>query len=143
MGEIYFTVEGTPRPYATKVGRQGQIFYRPLCRAWQKTVIEQVEEQLPEDWVLITEQCEAEYHFYLPRPKAHWGTGKNAHVLKDSAPQKHAITPDSSKLTRITEDALTHAGVWEDDALCSPVITRKSWTTKPDNEGGAVILVRW
>lgn len=54
--------------------------------------------------------------FTLPRPKSHYRTGRNAHLLKDTAPPRPAGAPDLSKLARSTEDALTSAGVWRDDA---------------------------
>lgn len=54
--------------------------------------------------------------FVLPRPKSHYRTGRNAHLLRDSAPVWPAGKPDCSKLLRSTEDALTDAGIWQDDA---------------------------
>jgi Holliday junction resolvase RusA-like endonuclease len=54
--------------------------------------------------------------FYLPRPKGHYRTGKNAHLLRDSAPAYPAGKPDTGKLARSTEDALTDAVIWRDDA---------------------------
>jgi Holliday junction resolvase RusA-like endonuclease len=54
--------------------------------------------------------------FALPRPKGHFGTGKNAGQLRDSAPRFPVGVPDLSKLLRATEDALTDAGVWRDDS---------------------------
>ena len=54
--------------------------------------------------------------FALPRPKGHYRTGRNASQLRDSAPRFPAGVPDLSKLLRATEDALTDAGVWRDDA---------------------------
>lgn len=53
--------------------------------------------------------------FYLRRPKGHYGTGKNAGRVKDSAPCSPAVKPDTSKLVRAVEDALTGI-VWHDDA---------------------------
>lgn len=55
--------------------------------------------------------------FSIARPKGHYGTGRNAGVLKASAPRFPASMPDLSKLLRATEDALTSAGLWKDDAL--------------------------
>ena len=54
--------------------------------------------------------------FYMPRPKSHYGTGKNASVLKDSAPKfyEHLQDPDALKLARAVEDALTGV-LWVDD----------------------------
>lgn len=54
--------------------------------------------------------------FSMPRPKGHYGTGRNAGVLKASAPLYPQGMPDLSKLARSTEDALTSAGLWKDDA---------------------------
>jgi len=56
--------------------------------------------------------------FYLPRPKGHYGTGRNAGVLKPSAPVYPAVKPDLDKLVRAVFDSLKVAGVWADDALC-------------------------
>lgn len=49
------------------------------------------------------------------RNKDHFGTGRNAGVLKASAPLFPNVMPDVIKLTRGTEDALTGV-VWRDDS---------------------------
>ena len=54
--------------------------------------------------------------FTLKRPRSHFRTGRYATLLRDDAPPYPAGTPDSSKLLRAAEDALTDAGIWEDDA---------------------------
>lgn len=54
--------------------------------------------------------------FTAARPQSHYRTGRNAHLLKDSAPLRPTGAPDLSKLARSTEDALTSAGVWRDDS---------------------------
>ncbi|MEU5946289.1 RusA family crossover junction endodeoxyribonuclease [Micromonospora sp. NPDC047465] len=54
--------------------------------------------------------------FTFARPKGHYRTGRNAHLLRDNAPAQPQGTPDLSKLIRSTEDALTSAGAWRDDA---------------------------
>lgn len=53
--------------------------------------------------------------FTVLRPKNHYGTGKNADKVKDSAPAFPTSKPDATKLTRSTEDALTGI-LWIDDA---------------------------
>ena len=53
--------------------------------------------------------------FYLPRPKAHYGTGRNAGTLKGSAPVEHLTMPDLDKLVRAVGDALTRLA-WRDDS---------------------------
>lgn len=65
--------------------------------------------------------------FYFKRPKGHYRTGKNADLLRESAPEYHTGTPDTSKLVRATEDALTDAGIWRDDRLVCSLQARKTW----------------
>lgn len=54
--------------------------------------------------------------FTAARPKSHYRTGRNSHLLRDTAPARPHGIPDLSKLIRSTEDALTAAGAWADDA---------------------------
>lgn len=52
---------------------------------------------------------------YVARPKSHYGTGRNAAVLRPTAPAWPATKPDTTKLVRALEDALTSV-LWRDDA---------------------------
>ena len=56
----------------------------------------------------------AEAIFLMPRKKGHYGTGRNAEVLKPSAPRFPTKKPDTTKLWRGFEDALTGLA-WKDD----------------------------
>jgi Holliday junction resolvase RusA-like endonuclease len=53
--------------------------------------------------------------FTFVRPASHWRTGRNAHLLRASAPARPKGRPDASKLLRSTEDALTGL-LWTDDS---------------------------
>jgi hypothetical protein len=53
--------------------------------------------------------------FTLRRPKGHFGTGRNAGVVRASACPWPIVKPDATKLLRSIEDALTGV-VWTDDA---------------------------
>ncbi len=64
---------------------------------------------------LLTGPLVCSFGFLMPRPKGHYGTGKNAGILKASAPAEHIVRPDVTKLTRSTEDALTKV-IWSDDS---------------------------
>jgi len=64
--------------------------------------------------------------FFMPRPKYHYGTGKNSGIIKPSMinarPDKK---PDLLKMARAVEDALTGI-VWKDDAqICDERITKR------------------
>jgi len=64
-------------------------------------------------------------YFFL-RPKSHFGTGKNANVLKPNAPIYHTKRPDLTKLVRAVEDALTSI-IWKDDSQVYEAQTAKHY----------------
>lgn len=65
--------------------------------------------------------------FYLTRPKNHYGTGRNAERLKQSAPSFPAVHPDIDKLTRAVLDALT--GIcFEDDRQVVGLVVAKRYS---------------
>lgn len=119
---VAFTVPGLPQPGGSKrafpnrrTGRISVVDANPRAKPWQAVVaaagVEAMAGREPFTVPLIVS-----FGFYLPRPKGHYGTGRNAGVLRDSAPMSPAVKPDLLKLARAAEDALT--GVcWRDDAL--------------------------
>lgn len=67
--------------------------------------------------------------FYFARTKSHFGSGKNASIVKAAAPVRHTQTPDLAKLVRCLEDGLSKV-VWLDDRqVCCYGDIRKEWTT--------------
>ena len=63
--------------------------------------------------------------FLLRRPASHFRTGRNAHLLRDSAPAYPGKKPDIDKLLRSTLDGLGESGIWRDDAQVVEVVARK------------------
>jgi len=55
---------------------------------------------------LLSGPVQVKVEFVFPRPKAHFGTGRNAGSLKASAPSYVSTTPDLDKLARALGDAL-------------------------------------
>lgn len=76
--------------------------------------------------------------FMMPRPKGHWRTGRNAHLLRLDAPRRPTTKPDIDKLSRSTLDALRDAGVYVDDSQVVGLNARKVWASE---RVGAVIDV--
>lgn len=74
----------------------------------------------------------AEFTFVMPRPRHHYRTGANSHLLRDGAPHLHTHKPDIDKLLRSTADALTAAGVYPDDCCLARVSMVKVYA---DNTG--------
>lgn len=65
--------------------------------------------------------------FYMPRPKSHYGTGKNSGTLKKNAPTFHIKKPDIDNLVKFVLDALNGA-YWVDDTIVSTLMCRKIYT---------------
>jgi len=71
--------------------------------------------------------------FYLPRPKSHFGTGRNAGKLKPSARKYPTTTPDLTKLVRAVEDALKGV-TWKDDSQVVYQLNTKFYRERPGVE---------
>jgi Holliday junction resolvase RusA-like endonuclease len=59
-----------------------------------------------------------EMSFYFARPKGHYGSGRNAKRLRDSAPEYMTTMPDLDKLARCALDALTGVLIADDAQIC-------------------------
>jgi Holliday junction resolvase RusA-like endonuclease len=117
--EISFTVYGLPAPQGSKkhVGNGVMIESSAKVKPWRQDVKQAALDaiaQLP-DWTPLDGPLVASMVFTFARPKGHYRTGRNAHLLRDTAPARPAVTPDLSKVLRSTEDALTGV-IWADDA---------------------------
>lgn len=131
--DIKITVFGTAQPAGSKRAYVHPHTKRVIVKednekapAWKTHVAQAAGEQYDGD--LITGACELFLTFYIPRNKGHYGTGRNAAVVKDSAPLYPATKPDTTKLTRGVEDALTGI-VWRDDAQVVEQHCRKLYGT--------------
>jgi Holliday junction resolvase RusA-like endonuclease len=69
--------------------------------------------------------------FVFPRPKSHYGTGRNAGTLKPGAPLYHASRPDRDKLERAINDALKIAGIFKDDSQNAAGGSKKIYGARP------------
>lgn len=120
------TVYGKAAPAGSKtagVSKSGKLFVRDSSKGsyeWKKNVAREAAAAMARA-PLFAGALEASFTFYVPRPKGHYGTGKNAHVLKASAPDHPTTKPDVLKLARAVEDGMTGV-VYRDDAQ---IVTEK------------------
>lgn len=146
MNQIYFTVFGTPKPAGSKTAfaiKRGGVYtgrtvVMDACKktkSWQAIVKAEAKKHAPEKpfdgaiWV--------EFTFYMPRPKSHFGTGKNSDKIKLTAPSYPTGKPDALKLARAVEDALTGICYVDDAQIINEEIS-KSY----DNGTGAGVEIR-
>lgn len=127
---IKFFVAGIPRPGGSKrhVGGGRIIESCKHTAGWREAVAWAARNY--HDGPLLDGPLRVRLEFVMPRPKAHYGTGKRAGELKTTAPAYHTTKPDTTKLIRSTEDALTHV-VWKDDALIAEQQASKVYGDKP------------
>lgn len=88
-----------------------------------------------EEWETITGPVEVHQVFWLPRPRAHYRTGKFSHLLREDAPARPGVKPDLDKLTRAIGDSLTTARVYKDDSLVVQSAQAKHYAERPEQCG--------
>ncbi len=108
---ITITVHGTPAPQGSKKGfvvgkRAVLVESSAKVKPWRQAVVHAALAQLPQGWTALDGPLVVEMIFTLRKPAS---APKRRRTFPDR-------TPDLSKLVRATEDALTDAGVWADDA---------------------------
>lgn len=77
--------------------------------------------------------------FRLPRPRGHYGTGRNAELLRAGAPLWPAKPPDLDKLARAILDALTGLAYLDDSQVCLLALG-KSYAPGPQWVGVTITL---
>jgi len=140
MQQVVFFAPGTPAPQGSKAaipvkdkatgiatGKINVVESSKALAPWRSDVRDAaMAAMLSGRCPMFTGPVEVGLTFRIARPKGHYGTGRNAGILKDSAPMYPAVKPDLDKLVRSTLDALTSAGVYADDNL----VVGLGYTTK-------------
>jgi Holliday junction resolvase RusA-like endonuclease len=85
----------------------------PRLSDWRRQVASAAREAY--GGALLTDALCLTLSFEQPRPRFHYGSGKNASKLKQSAALYPTGRPDTVKLARAVEDALTGV-LWRDDS---------------------------
>lgn len=140
---VLFTVYGEAQPAGSKkafvnprTGRAVIVDDAKKSRPW-KAVVADAAVQAMNGNAPMTGPLRAEFTFYVKRPAGHYGSGRNAAVLKPSAPRFPTVRPDLLKLGRAVEDALTNAGVYGDDSQIRYEVLRKVYA---DGTGPRVVI---
>ncbi len=146
---INFTVYGHPQTAGskrafivrTKTGKQRAIVTDDNAKGkdWKGDVKQAAAAFVQGGQALLQGPLRLSLVFWLPRPTGHYGSGKNAAVLKPSSPPKPKSKPDVLKLARCVEDALTGV-LWVDDAQITSEQLAKRYCEFGQQPGCQVIV---
>lgn len=136
------------RPRAHVHGKHARV-HSPTTQ-WR----EDVRYTLQKDWEgePLTVPVQLHLAFYFERPKSHYRTGKNAHLLKDSAPDypMEQRRGDADNLAKGIMDA-ANGILYLDDAQVVTLAATKCWAMEKGTSGVHIYLhtmehaplVRW
>lgn len=132
-----FDVIGTPAPqgskrgfYNKKVGRVQMVESSKKVAPWRQDVVAAALDAAHlAGWQAPAGPIRVDITFWIARPRYHYRTGKNAHLLRDDAPSWVDKKPDLDKLERATFDALTTSAVIHDDAQIVAGYSEKQYAT--------------
>ena len=137
MPEIW--VGGHPRPQGSKTpisrgGRTWLVEKSKYVGAWRDDIARAVKDS---GVALGDAPAAVVLTLFMPRPKDHYGTGRNSAHLKDSAPGYPATRPDVDKLARAVLDAMKTGGAIADDGQVVLLSAGKLWA----HEGRQGVLI--
>lgn len=150
MDILDFYVAGFPAPQGSKRilpaggkrgGRPLLVDDHPGLKAWRARVTGAAKTALQDFGQPPAGAAVVTLTFFLPRPPTHFGTGKNAGLVKPSAPVDMAVKPDLDKLARAVFDSLTVAKVWADDSRVNGAHLFKRYAD--GQPAGVAVSVAW
>lgn len=114
-----------PRPRAVAIKGKARMYSPGTSNEWKACVIHALRGNAGLFPAGVPLRCDLT--FYLPRPNGHFGSGKNLHTIKPSAPKRPTGKPDRDNLDKAVCDAITAAGVWRDDSQVTDGRIRKRY----------------
>ena len=115
--------KGQPRPKAFSRGGIASVYDPGTAEGWKGQIALAIRSFIPS--VPIPFPVALQLVVFIPRPKAHFRTGKNSHQLRDDAPKWCPKKPDSDNYAKAVMDAITTLRVWEDDSQVVDLRVRK------------------
>lgn len=146
MNSLTIDVIGDPVQQGSKtagVAKNGRPYLRDSngkkLKPWRGEVAGSIAEAMSATgWTTLDGPAEVSIVFYIERTANHYGTGRNAGILKPSAPVWKSTMPDIDKLTRAVLDAITTSKALRDDARVARLVVEKRYA---DAATGARITI--
>ena len=131
------TPKPQPRPRAFGHGGKARIYNPATANEWKSQIMHGLIDHANTD-------CKQPYllylTFFMPRPKSHYGTGRNKNILKKQSPKYHTKTPDIDNLVKAVMDAVTVINIWHDDSQVVSISATKVWADDPDDIGVKIAM---
>jgi crossover junction endodeoxyribonuclease RusA len=153
--QIVFFVPGVPAPQGSKRhignGRMIESASKKLA-PWRRSVVlctrnaMNARSQATDLWAgkVPGQPIHVTMDFALPRPRAHYATGRNAGELRTSAALAvPAGYPDLDKLVRAVLDGLKLGGLLADDGQAVALSASKRYVHVRENPGCRIIAEEW
>lgn len=126
--------KGQPRPraFAMRIGDKAtaRMYDSGTADDWKVAVVVEAKQHRPA--TPFTGPVALQMAFWFRRPKSHYGSGKNAAVLRFDAPKYQVTKPDADNLAKAVMDALTTmGGLWNDDTQVAQLRVVKCYGDTP------------
>jgi crossover junction endodeoxyribonuclease RusA len=148
MSGIEFSVTGDPAPQGSKrhLGNGVMVESSTKVKPWRSDVRDAAERAMESseylsDIDMWLAPLTVVVTFRFPRPKTHYGTGKNERVLKTSSPA-HPVAKnrnDIDKLARAVLDGMTNV-VFADDSQVVNLVAMKHYVDHWESPGVNVFV---
>ena len=125
---------GSKSAFKDKFGKVHLTHAGKYSKGWMDSVKWWALKTYGERTILLTCPVILKLIFFRRRPKGHYGTGRNAGLLKDSSPEYPTSKPDLDKLNRAISDALTGI-VFKDDSQVVKLESSKFYCGPEDKMG--------
>lgn len=142
---ITFAVRGIPAPQGSKraiinryTHRVALIESSERVKPWRADIRAAAEEAMGARSA-IEGPVTLSLSFLMPRPKGHFGTGKNAGRLRDQAPAWPVGKPDLDKLVRAVLDGLKGI-VYVDDSQVVQMFAAMRYVGSTDRGGPGLVV---
>lgn len=136
--QMTFVIPDTPhaqqRVRFTKMGRT----YSPNVAAEHWAIVH-IQQELPPGYEPYTGAVEVDVTSVFKRPKAHFGTGRNAGILKPSAPRFCTNPKDSDNLVKHAFDSMNKL-IYVDDRQVVDHAGHKRWADDSEVIKGKTII---
>lgn len=119
---VDFVVPGVPAPQGSKNQFGGEA--NPRTKPWRAHITDKASEHFEEP---VSFPVVVMADFVFVRPRSHYRTGKNADLLRESAPAfpTSRLTGDLDKLQRAVGDALTGVALLDDSQIVQWIATKE------------------